>query len=72
MSRFKPYAVAAIALIAVIVSLQNTQSVDTRILFFTISVPRVILLALTFLLGMVAGVLTTLYWRQIIGQKRSD
>ena len=72
MAQIKLYVLAAIALIATIVALQNTQSVDTRILFFTITAPRVILLLVTFLLGVLTGVLATLNWRRSTGRKVQD
>ena len=63
MHRIKPIAIAVIALMAAIVFLQNTESVDTRILFFTIAAPRAILLTATFLLGVITGTLMTMLWR---------
>ncbi|NNF98626.1 MAG: LapA family protein [Desulfobacteraceae bacterium] len=62
MSRIKPVAMAVIALIAMILFLQNTQTVETRILFFTIAAPRAILLIATFLLGMTAGALAAVHF----------
>ncbi|GJM18529.1 MAG: hypothetical protein DHS20C14_07420 [Phycisphaeraceae bacterium] len=45
-----------IALIVVLILiLQNTAPVETRILFMTVTMPRALLLAVTALLGMVAG-----------------
>ncbi len=43
------------ALLAIIVVLQNTQAVETRVLFTTITMPRALLLALALLLGFAAG-----------------
>lgn len=53
----KPKLIIAIvlALLALVVILQNTQTVDTRILFFTVSMPRALLLLCTALLGFGIG-----------------
>lgn len=48
-------AIAAVTMIIVIV--QNTEAVDTRILFITVTMPRAVLLLLTFGVGAVVGLL---------------
>ena len=45
------------SILAIIVIVQNTATVETHILWFTISMPGAVLLALTFLLGMLSGIL---------------
>lgn len=50
-------AVGVIAILAVILVLQNTDSVETRILFASVTMPRAVLLSITFLLGVVVGLL---------------
>jgi uncharacterized integral membrane protein len=40
------------------VSLQNTEAVETKFLLATVTMPRVLLLLLTFTLGLVAGLIT--------------
>ena len=57
MSKFKIIVMAVIALLTLIVVLQNTQMVKTQILFFSIEMPRAALLFGTFLIGFVLGVL---------------
>ncbi len=57
MKNVKTIAIVVAALLIVIVALQNTEAVDTRVLFFTVSTPRVVLLAVTFLIGAVTGLL---------------
>ncbi|MGY6552950.1 MAG: lipopolysaccharide assembly protein LapA domain-containing protein [Wenzhouxiangella sp.] len=54
--------VVAIVLIvlALIIVLQNTAPVETRILFMTLEMPRAALLSLTLLIGMLVGSLVTL------------
>ena len=47
---------AAVALVlGAIVVFQNTETVQTRILFATVEMPRALLLALTLALGLVGG-----------------
>ena len=50
--------IIVIVLLALIVSLQNTEAVETKFLLMTIEMPRVILLLLTFVLGFVGGMIT--------------
>ncbi len=49
--------VATLALVVLIVVLQNTESVETRLLFTTITMPRAALLFGTLLVGFAMGVL---------------
>lgn len=60
MKKFKIIAIVVVILLVLIVILQNTQSVQTKLLFATITMPRAFLLMLTFLFGFVAGLLTML------------
>ena len=53
----KLIAMIVIAVLAVIVFLQNTETVETRILLLTVRMSRALLLILTFVLGFVTGVL---------------
>lgn len=46
-----------LSILAVIVIAQNTATVETHILWITISMPRAILLALTFAVGVLSGIL---------------
>ena len=54
---FRLIAVAVVGVLAVILVLQNTETVETRIFFATVVMPRAVLLAVTFLLGVIAGLL---------------
>lgn len=45
----------AIIALAIIIILQNTESVETRILLFTITMPRALLLPVTGVIGSFAG-----------------
>lgn len=60
MKKFKIIAIAIVLLLFLIVILQNTKSVETRLLFVRITMPAAFLLILTFLFGFIAGLLTTL------------
>jgi uncharacterized integral membrane protein len=57
MKKFKIVLIIIILLIALVVSLQNTDAVETKFLFATVTMPRVLLLLLTFTLGLVAGLI---------------
>ena len=45
----------AIGIIVLIAALQNTESVETRLLFATVTMPRALLLVCTFVIGAVIG-----------------
>ena len=60
MKKFKIITIAVVLLLVLIVILQNTQSVETKFLFFRVAMPRAFLLMLTFLFGFIAGLLATL------------
>ena len=59
MKKVKLIAIIVISIPAFIIFLQNTESVETRILFMKVAMPRAILLISTFLVGFVAGLITT-------------
>lgn len=59
MNRTKLIIGGIIVLLAVVVVLQNTDPVQTSILFFSFTVPRAFLLFSTFVAGFVVGVLWT-------------
>ena len=56
--------IVIVFLLVLIVVLQNTQSVETKVLFMTITMPRAFLLFLTFLFGGVVGSVSTLFFSQ--------
>lgn len=56
LKRLKLVAVAVLALLVLIVVMQNTEAVDTRILFVTITMPRAVLLFGTLIAGFVLGI----------------
>ncbi|MBU0617510.1 MAG: LapA family protein [Planctomycetes bacterium] len=57
MGRWKLVAAAIVAILAIIVAAQNTQAVETKLLFVTVTMPRAVLLFVTLALGFVIGVL---------------
>ena len=70
MRRLKLVVALAAVLLVVIVILQNTQSVTTRFLFFTITMPNAVLIGLALLVGMAAGILVALGLSGKRGTKR--
>ena len=48
---------AIIAILVIIVVLQNTQAVETKLLFMEVSMPRAMLLIVTLLIGFVLGLI---------------
>lgn len=58
--KLKLAALLVLVVIALFLILQNTQMIDTRLLFVTVSMPLAALLALTLLIGFAGGVLVTL------------
>ena len=69
MSRIKIIVIAIVALLTLIVVLQNTKSVETKILFITIEMPRAALLFVTALVGFVLGFLVA---GKVLWKKRGD
>jgi uncharacterized integral membrane protein len=57
-NKLKIVGVALIALIVVVVVLQNTQAVETKLLFLTVTMPNAALLFGTLIIGFAIGVLT--------------
>jgi lipopolysaccharide assembly protein A len=58
MNKLKAVVIGVIALIVVIVVLQNTQPVETKLLFITMTLPNAALLFGTLIIGFTIGVLT--------------
>ena len=57
-NKMKVVGIAVVALLVVIVVLQNTQSVETKLLFLTVTMPNAALLFGTLVIGFAIGVLT--------------
>ena len=58
MNKVKIVGIAVIVLIVLIVVLQNTQAVETKLLFLTVTMPNAALLFGTLIVGFAIGVLT--------------
>jgi len=57
MKAVKNIGIALALIVVLIVVLQNTQSVETRVLFITFEMPRALLLAITLVIGVITGLL---------------
>ena len=65
MSKFKQFKLivaAVLAVLLVIVIIQNTREVETKLLFVTITMPRAVLLMVTLVLGFSIGLLAAGWW----------
>lgn len=62
MEKAKNITTALIVVLVVIVMLQNTQAVETKLLFVTVSMPRALLLVVTCLVGMAGGFILSGFW----------
>jgi uncharacterized integral membrane protein len=69
MKKAKIIVILVVSVLVLIVSLQNTQAVETKLLFATISMPRVLLLTLTFVGGFIVGLIAA---TQILGSSRKS
>ena len=61
MKKAKFAIIIVICILALVVFLQNTEAVETRLIFITVTMSRALLLILTFVLGFVAGLITMSY-----------
>ena len=60
MPKIRLIALLTLLLVTIVLILQNTHVVVTRLLFITVSMPLAALLALTLFIGFAGGVLTAL------------
>ncbi len=58
MTKFKAVVLAVVGLLVLIVIVQNTAAVETKLLFISVTMPRAVLLFGTLLIGFALGVLT--------------
>ena len=58
LNKLKIVGIAVIMLLAVVMVLQNTQAVETKLLFLTVTMPNAALLFGTMIIGFAIGVLT--------------
>ncbi len=68
--KFKPILIILIVLILLIILIQNTKVVDVQLLFWKISMSRVILLLLTFLAGIITGFIVSSLFRKYRIEKK--
>ena len=62
MGRIRNIIILLLVALAIIVILQNTQAVETKILFVTVTMPRALLLMVTFLVGLAMGFILSGFW----------
>ena len=60
MSKIKLSILLALAIMVIVLVLQNTQMVETKLLFVTVIMPLAALLGLTTLIGFAGGILVAL------------
>ena len=60
MKRAKLIAFLVLAVLGIIILLQNTETVETKVLFITMTMPRAVLLFITTMVGFALGVLVSL------------
>ena len=58
--KLKLMALLVLSVLAIVLVLQNTQAVETRLLFVTVTMPRAALLVLTLLIGFTCGILAAI------------
>lgn len=61
MGRTKTVIAAIIVVLVIVVVLQNTQAVETKLLFLSVTMPRALLLFVTLVVGFAAGFLAAHY-----------
>jgi uncharacterized integral membrane protein len=61
MTKVKIVVILIVSLLSLIVFIQNRQAVDTKLLFATITMPLVLLLILTFVMGSILGLVIASY-----------
>jgi uncharacterized integral membrane protein len=71
LNKVKLITIAIVAVLTVIIVFQNTDAVDTKILFLTITMPRAALLFGTLVIGFVIGLLTASHFAALPA-KRDD
>jgi len=59
LKKVKIASAAILVIIALIIAFQNRESVDTKLLFATVTMPRAALLFITLVIGFTGGILTS-------------
>jgi lipopolysaccharide assembly protein A len=60
MKNLRLYGALAAVLLVLIVIFQNTQPVTTKVLFFAVTMPNAVMIGITLLIGIAAGMLGAL------------
>jgi len=61
MKKAKIVGIIVVSILVSIIFLQNTEAVETKLLFATVSMSRALLLILTFIAGFATGLITMSY-----------
>ncbi|MFC1795434.1 lipopolysaccharide assembly protein LapA domain-containing protein [Planctomycetota bacterium] len=70
MKNFKIILIIVVLTLAVVVALQNKEQVETKFLFTSITMPRVLLLLSTLTLGFFIGLITASLLRRKAGKAK--
>ena len=62
MGKIRNIIIILLVVLAIIVIFQNTQAVETKLLFVTVTMPRALLLIVTFLVGLAVGFILSGFW----------
>lgn len=62
MKQLRLIVLVVLTVLIVVLALQNTETVDTRLLFATVSMPRAVLIFTSAAIGFLLGVLASVYW----------
>jgi uncharacterized integral membrane protein len=70
-TRVKVIAVIVLGIIAAIIALQNLEPVATRLMFATVTMPRIVVLLIMLAIGFVLGIVLSLAWAtRLLAAKR--
>ena len=69
MRKVKLIAIVLISILTIIILVQNTETVQARVLFATVPMSLALLMMLTFVLGFTAGILVATYFLRKKGSK---
>ena len=72
MKNVKIILIIVISILALIIFLQNTEAVDTKLLFVTVTMSRALLLILTFGLGFATGLISMSYMSRKPKKAKAD
>ena len=72
MSKFKQVLAIVLAVLGIVVVLQNTAEIETQVLFVKVTMPRAILLFITLMIGFVTGILVSLIFSKKLKLQKSE